>query len=305
MKNSQPASNSRPGSGRPSISIVIPSLNSPIINEVVTHILAQDASALAHLEEIVIVGRDEPQRISQNNLVQFVDTIRPITAAQARNVGITHATGEHIIFLDSDCFPQPGWLQGHIDAWRAGHRVVSGSVLPVGDNYWHLSYNLTLFHEILSSEPVGPRDFLASLNLAVARKVIDRVGGMDEMIVRVEDVDWTTRMRRAGFQPVFWPDAIVRHQHNRTTLPLLWQDCAASGFNMRTLRLAQSDLLQAPGILRYPKLVLLLSPAIALWATVRIMLSKPAMTRRFWRTLPAIYVSKIAWCWGASRNAFP
>jgi GT2 family glycosyltransferase len=266
--------------------------------------LAQDDAALAHVCEIVVIGRDELQLMPQHEQVRFVDTIRPITAAQARNLGITHTSGDHIIFLDSDCLAQPGWLQAHIDAYRAGHRVVSGSVLPVGDNYWHLSYNLTLFHEILSSEPPGPRDFLPSLNLAVSREVIDIVGGMDEAIVRVEDVDWTTRMRRAGFQPVFWPQAVVRHQHNRTTLPLLWRDCAASGFNMRSLRLAQADLLQAPGVLRHRKLVLLLSPAIALWATIRIARARPQLVRSYWRTVPAIYISKIAWCWGASRNAY-
>ena len=40
---------------------------------------------------------------------------------------------------------------------------------------------------------------------------------------------------------------------------------------MRQLRLANKDMLKAPDILRYPKLILLLSPVIAFWATVRIL----------------------------------
>ena len=287
----------------PSVAVIIPSLNSPLIDRVVTAVLAQENADL--IQDILIVGKDDANLVPNHPQVRFINTGQPVYAAVARNRGIAATDAEVLIFLDSDCLPVPGWLMAHLAAYRVGHSVVSGSVLAAGDNYWHLTYNLTLFHEINHTAVPGPRNFLATLNLLVGRHVIEQIGGMNEQINRVEDVDWTTRMKRAGIQPYFWPEAAVQHVHNRTSWQRVWRDCALSGFHMRQLRLQHADLLQAPGLLRYPALVLWLSPLIAAWATGRIVWQRPKLAARFWYTLPAIYLTKIAWCWGASRHEEP
>ncbi|MCL4262551.1 MAG: glycosyltransferase [Anaerolineae bacterium] len=283
--------------------VVIPSLNSPLIAQVVTAVLSLPEAGF--IQKVVVVGKDEAGAVPTSDRVQFVDTGQPVLAAAARNTGTSVTDADLIIYLDSDCIPEPGWLAGHLAAHQEGYRVVSGSVLLEGRNYWHLVYNLTLFHELLPSAPRGPRDYLATLNLSVDRAVIDQVGGMDERVNRVEDVDWTTRMRRVGIQPYFWPKAAIRHEHGRTTFRQVWRDCALSGYHMRRLRLHHADLLQAPGVLRYPRLVLLLSPFVAAWATMRIMWRQPALVYRFWHVWPGVFLTKIAWCWGAAQKREP
>lgn len=283
--------------------VIIPSLDSPIIEQVITAVLLQ--KNIDHRPEIIIVGKDNFNRIPPDAPVRFIDTGQPVLAAIARNRGSAATNAELLLFLDSDCIPTPTWLAAHIEAHQAGHKVVSGSVLPQGNNYWHLTYNLTLFHEILSRNHSGPRDFLATLNLSTEREVLNTVGGMNESINRVEDVDWTTRMRRAGIQPYFWSQAAINHQHNRSTPQAVWRDCALSGYHMRHLRLMHQDLLDAPGLLRYPKLVLFLSPFISFWATWRIVWKRPYILRDFWYTIPALFWTKLAWCWGASRTNEP
>lgn len=285
------------------IAVIIPSLNSPLIQEVVTAVIAQEDVETP--PQIIVVGKDDAGLIPQQPGVTFIDTGQPMWAAAARNKGAAHSDADLLVFLDSDCLPDRRWLAEHIAAQVAGHPVVSGSILAEGETYWHLTYNLTLFHEVLPFNPPGPRDFLATLNLSVARWVFEQVGGMDEQINRVEDVDWTTRMRRAGIQPYFWPAAAVAHHHNRRTWRAVWRDCALSGYHMRQLRLQHADLLAAPGILKYPRLVWWLSPGIAAWATGRILVKRPWLAERFWYTLPALYLTKIAWCWGASRSEEP
>lgn len=290
-----------------SIAVIIPSLNSPLIDRVATAVLAQK-EALTEREipvEVVVVGKDEPDLVPEGEGVRFIDTGRPVLASVARNRGIAATNADLLIFLDSDCLPTDGWLDEHVAAHEAGHQVVSGGIVPAGHNYWHLTYNLTLFHELLSTNPPGPRDFLATLNLSVGREVIEKVGGMDETVNRVEDVEWTTRMRRAGFQPYFWPDAAVWHDHARTDFRSVWRDCASSGYHMRPVRLRHGDLLLAPSLLRHPRLVLALSPLVAAWVTARIIWKRPVVAGRFWHTLPALYLTKIAWCWGASREEDP
>lgn len=282
------------------VSIVIPSLNSPIIDQVLDRILSQDA--LEQVHEIVVVGRDAPGLVKAAPPVKFIDTTTRVTAARARNLGVEATDADLYIFLDSDCLPVSDWLSEHLAAHAAGHAVVGGGVLPIGNNYWHLSYNLTLFHEFLTTYPAGPRDYLPGLNMSIDRSVIDQVGSMNDSIHRVEDIDWTTRMRRAGFQPYLWPKAAVFHLHNRSSLEAVWLDCASSGSRMRVVRLNYRDLLQAPWILDYPRLILLFSPLIAGWVTAKIVARQPRLFARLWYTLPAIYLTKIAWCWGASRR---
>lgn len=283
--------------------IIIPSLDSPIIKQIIIAIMNQED--VEEQAEIIVVGKDSSGLIPTDMPVTFIDTEKPVFAAVARNRGAAATDADLLVFLDSDCIPTPTWLAAHQEAHQKGHQVVSGSVLPQGENYWHLTYNLTLFHEILSKNLAGPRDFLATLNLSIDREILVKVGGMNETINRVEDVDWTTRMRRAGIQPFFWPSAAVAHQHSRTTPKAVWRDCALSGYHMRQLRLTHQDMLTAPGLLRYPKLVMLFSPAIALWATGRIIWKRPYILKKFWHTLPALYWTKVAWCWGASRSTEP
>lgn len=286
-----------------STAVIIPSLNSPIIDRVVKVVLQQEGVLSA--PDIIVVGKDEAQLVPLSTSVTFVDTQEPVLASMARNRGVEYTDADLLVFLDSDCIPAPNWLAEHITAHEAGHAVVSGSVLPTGENYWHLTYNLTLFHEVLTFNSPGPRDFLATLNLSVSRDVWKHVGGMSETINRVEDVEWTTRMRQAGIQPYFWPGAIVHHIHNRRSLRTVWRDCALSGYHMRQLRLRRADMLQAPWLLNYRRLVWWLSPIVAAWATGRIIWKRPFILTRFWYTLPAIYLTKIAWCWGASRKKEP
>lgn len=286
-------------SGLRSVSIIIPSLNSPILDRVVAAILAQEGGDA--IAEVVVVGKDKAGLLPDHSRVRLVDTIHPVDASTARNLGIKSSCGDLLIFLDSDCIPQPGWLQAHVMAHAAGHQVVGGSVLPEGDNYWQLTYNLTMFHDVFSTAPARPRPFLATLNLSVDRTVIDTVGGLDTGLPYSHDLDWTTRMREAGFEPWFAPDAVVKHEHSRHTLRQVWADCAVNGQYARIVRVRHASLLKTPFVLRYPWLTRLLSPLIASWVTLGIATRRPSTLLRHIETLPAIYMTKIAWCWGAGR----
>jgi GT2 family glycosyltransferase len=54
--------------------------------------------------------------------------------------------------------------------------------------------------------------------LAVSRVAAERVGLLDEeLFAYVEDVEWSLRVRRAGFDIVFVPDAVVVHKGSAST----------------------------------------------------------------------------------------
>lgn len=89
---------------------------------------------------------------------------------------------------------------GRFDAWRG----YSGRLTGHGkrDRYFDL-------------REVGRGDGAA---LAVSREAIERVGLMDEsLFLYVEDVEWSLRVRAAGYAIVFVPDARVRHKGSSAT----------------------------------------------------------------------------------------
>lgn len=281
------------------VSVIIPSLNSPIINVVLEKIKNQ--TVYSAIGEILIVGKDDYQHLSKVDepCARLIDTGTAVNAAKARNIGIQQAKHELLLFLDSDCLPEPTWLQEHLHAQVQGHTVVGGGVAPTGSNYWSLSYNLTLFHEFLSTNLPEEKQYLPTLNLSVQKKVVDIVGLLDEKLARGQDIEWTTRMKKAGFTPYFEPKAKITHQHTRTHFTAVWQDCARSGHHMRQVRMQYPELFTGSLLLHNRFVIFILSPLIAATITVKIVTNHLQLFKKQWTTLPAIYLTKIAWCWGA------
>ncbi len=128
------------------------------------------------------------------------------------------------------------------------------------------------------------------------------MGGLDVSLPYSHDVDWTTRMREAGYTPYFWPEAAVQHDHGRETMRQVWRDCAINGRYARQVRIRHQAALNTPFFLRSGALTLLLSPLIAAAVTLRIISRRPETMRQHINTWPAVYLTKLAWCWGASRS---
>ncbi len=285
---------------RAKVSVIIPCLNSPLICRVLEHLDNQTASEV--IDEILVVGRDSTGQVKTAAKVRYIDTGSPVGSSEARNIGINNSSNPLLLFLDSDCLPQADCLQKHIEAHEAGHCIVGGGILPSGDNYWSLTYNLALFHEFLSNLPAKRCDYLPTLNLSIQKEVFDQVGVFDENLTRGQDIEWTLRAKKAGRQPCFWPGAVVQHIHYRNSLSHVWDDCARSGYFMRRVRLQNKALLFAPWWLKHRLLILFFSPLIATVVTARIVLKSPSVFLRFWCVLPGLFLAKLAWCWGAAQR---
>lgn len=284
------------------VAVVVPSLNSPLIAEVAAAVAAQDG--VACVSELRVVGRDEARLLRARELpgggrVRLIDTRVPVSEPAARNLGLEGLDCDLVIFLDSDCLPQPGWLQAHVAAHAGAPRLVCGGVRATGESYWSLVYNLSLFYAFLDVAPAGARPALPTLNLSFPRALAERVGRFDERLARATDVDWTLRARRAGIALHFDPAPVVEHRHARHALRAVWSDCAGSGFHARRVRLRHADVIAAPRLLRHPPLVRALAPLMATWVTVAVLARWRATFRRRWHSLPGFWVTKLAWAWGA------
>lgn len=288
----------------PTLSIIIPSLNGRLIGEVLTHLSQQTLKD--EILEILVIGKDDHHRIPDEIAkVQLIDTGGAVNAAQARNIGMRAAAGELLLFIDDDCLPDRGWAAAHLAAHQNGADVVIGSVNPTGKSYWGLVYNLTLFHEFFSTSEAGNRQVTPSLNLSIKRSVYERIGGMDPTLSRAEDVEWGIRMQQEGIEPFFEPKASITHLHKRNTFLPVWEDCARSGYFSRVVRLthtANRPFQLANRLLNFRFLIFLGSPLIAALVTFKIVRRHFALFVQRPDTIAGIYLTKIAWCWGASQR---
>lgn len=285
------------------ISVVIPNLNSPVIDRTLAALRSQDFD-LSQVE-VLVVGRDEPGLVRGDTLVHFVDTGEPRSAAANRNIGIAAARGDIICFTDADCTPAPDWLARLTEPLNSGAaQVVGGGILFDTGNYWILCDHISWFYLFLAAAPPGERPHLPSLNLGVRREVIQAAGLFDERYggAAGEDTEWTLRMRARGYSLNFEPRALVTHTPARGSFRQVWRHAYEYGRHSPKLN-ADPAVRQGAAYRFLPRRrasMLLLTPLIASLATARI-LAAYWNHPKAWIASPGLWLSKVAWCLGAAR----
>ncbi len=281
-------------------SIIIPNLNSPIIDRTINSLENQNFKRSEF--EIIVMGMDTPNLIPEVASVHFFESNTPLSPAKARNIGSSHAKGDILVFLDADCITHPTWLSTLARRFEdPSVSVVGGGITFPRKNYWTLADNLSMFHAYLAQHPPGTRALLPSLNLAIRKTTFDALGGFDERypLPAGEDADLSVRLRQAGHTLHFEPRARVAHHPPRNTPRALLLHAYYQGkYSIKVDPRYPGEGL--PPLIRSRAGVLLFSPVLATGATLRIF--RHQFLRKYWYTFPAIWLAKMAWCAGAAKS---
>lgn len=112
----------------PEISIIIPNLNSSIVDRTVQSIFDQVVSVPF---EVLVVGLDKNNHLGKySGKITHINTGSPVPPGKARNIGVKNSKGNLLVFIDSDAVAQPQFLSGHYIAHKKKQKL----------NYWWLSY---------------------------------------------------------------------------------------------------------------------------------------------------------------------
>ena len=173
------------------------------------HRLAPGAQTLPAADYETIVTDDSPTE-SARAVVQTYPAVRYIVGtkrgpAANRNCGAAQARGDWLVFVDDDCLPDPGWLQGYARRIQQADapRVCEGRTYAGGER-----------RSCYETSPVNEQGgHLWSCNFAIERAVFAALGGFDERFpyAAMEDVDLRVRLERTGQPVAFEPAAAVRH----------------------------------------------------------------------------------------------
>jgi GT2 family glycosyltransferase len=161
--------------------------------------------------------------------VELIRTGSNLGFAGGNNVGIRRAF-EHgadwVLLLNNDATAEPGVAEAlrraadaRPDAGLLACKVlnVDGSVQYAGASFdkWLGYSGRVQTHGADELRDVARADGAA---MAVSRAAAEQAGLLDsQLFAYVEDVEWSLRIRRAGFAVVFVPDARVRHKGSAAT----------------------------------------------------------------------------------------
>jgi mycofactocin system glycosyltransferase len=139
--------------------------------------------------------------------------------AAARNAGLRRAATVAVAFVDSDCVPEPGWLDrlaGHLADPRLALVAPRITALPAPAPSWVGRYELIASALDMGDRPApaAPRSavsYVPSAALLARRSALGQ--GFDESMPVAEDVDLVWRLVAAGWRVRYEPAAEVAHDH--------------------------------------------------------------------------------------------
>jgi len=195
-------------------------------------LVGRTIAALGGMSEVVAVddgSRDGSAAVARDAGARVVRRAVPGGPAAARNAGLAVTTAPLVAFVDSDCVPEPGWLEPLLAHFA--DPMVAAVAPRIGGRRAAAGRPFERYESVRAPEdrgpvegPVRPRGRIAyvpTAALLARRAALVAVGGFDEALRFGEDVDLVWRLVDAGWTVRYEPAARVRHDHRRTLGPLL------------------------------------------------------------------------------------
>ena len=223
----------------------------------------QEHSAEANLEIIVIDNASHdgsaPMVRDEFPAVQLIESAHNAGYGAANNRALAQARGEYVWILNSDTTIESGAMATMLDWMCADPRCGAiGTRLILADGSTQNSYDFdlswravfaeqTYLDKLLPSQRYSVSDwelgaravpYLCGASLLVRRAAWQELGGFDESyFMYFEDIDLCSRLREAGWELCYLPDARVHH-HLGASSARDWRDRArmVSHYNRGRLR---------------------------------------------------------------------
>jgi GT2 family glycosyltransferase len=236
----------------PRISVVVCTYNG-------SRTLGECLSGLKRLEysnyEVIVVddgSRDHCAAIARESGVRVIATENRGLSA-ARNTGMEAATGEIVVYIDDDAYPDPHWLLYLADAFRGStHAAIGGPNLAPPDD--------GAIADCVVNAPGGPvhvlltdtvAEHIPGCNMAFRKSHLQAIGGFDPQFRSAgDDVDVCWRIQQQGWTIGFSAAAMVWH-HRRNSVRNYWKQQRGYGKAEAQLERKWPDKYNAVGHIKW------------------------------------------------------
>jgi glycosyltransferase involved in cell wall biosynthesis len=119
------------------------------------------------------------------------------TISALRNIGVKHAAGQYLAFLDADVAISNNWVNAMLALMtdNAHNRAITSAVQICGDNPPPLESIRT---HLSNAEVDTNVAFLPGRNLFISRQTFEQVGGFPEHLITCEDYYFTDQAAKFG-----------------------------------------------------------------------------------------------------------
>jgi glycosyltransferase involved in cell wall biosynthesis len=222
----------------PSVSIIIPAHNSKeTLPQCLGSIMGLDYPS-DRMEIIVVNNRstDDTEDIARRYPFKVLDEAKVLSAYAARNRGIRHASGDILVFTDTDCTVSRQWLRSLLSSHTESEIGCFAGKIS--------SYQPKTLAECFADiDPENHDQFICvtkysyaqTANVAYRKGVFESIGLFNSELNFSGDVDFTWRMLQHGkYRMKYEPDAVVHHKH-RSSLRGLYRQHKEYGEGMAAL----------------------------------------------------------------------
>lgn len=216
------------------LSVVIPYYRAPTLADQLESLTRQTWSSPW---EVVVSDnegtdglKDTVRSFKDRLRLRMVDSSDRRGAGHARNVGVEAAQGQLIAFCDADDEVGAGWLAAVGDALLR-HEFIAcrAEIEKLNPDWIRPVFANDSGIRGLARFPVPPYlPYAGGNTLAIRRPVHARIGGFDESLRDMEDIDYCLRVGLSGTQLNYVPEAVV-HYRLRTSIPVLFEQARRRG----------------------------------------------------------------------------
>ena len=276
----------------PTVTVVIPAYNA---ERTLGNVLALLAAQEQQVDEVIVVddgSTDGTAAVAERHGATVVSTDGGGFAGAARNRGWDAATGDVVVFLDSDAVPDPGWGAGLRRALAEYPGAIVGCARTFrGKTPWGWVAHLQCETPYLPRGEPRRVAFVSSYCMAVPRAAPLRwdpsYGG--------EDGVFCADALAAGLELVFDPRFHAFHDHDRSTFGALRGQQRRLAYGLARIGAVQREGVRKRVLARVPLHYFALVRLLAIYRRVR---GSPDLRGPFVRNMPRLVTAE--WMLGVS-----
>lgn len=146
----------------------------------------------------------------------------------ARNIGIKNSQSDLILFLDDDIVMHKNCIESHINFHRNNtNPLIAGRTIQSGDIKW-ADINEISYLDYSNADTAANFDqkkfhnnllFAVGCHFSIKKNILNSVGYFDSAFkgnALYEDIDFSLRVRKKGYQILFNPGSVIEH-HTEST----------------------------------------------------------------------------------------
>ncbi|WGV27604.1 glycosyltransferase [Halotia branconii] len=212
---------------QPFVSVIIPVFNDT--KRLKSCLLALDRQTyLKEFYEVIVIDNASNEAIGDvvNEFGQVKATYESVPGSyKARNKGISLAKGEILAFTDSDCIPDPDWIEKGVKHLLSTSNcgLVAGKIdlfFQNPDRPTSVEIYESICLNFPQKEKLEELHYGMTANIFTFRCVFDNVGYFDSTLKSGGDRQWGQRVFAAGYEQVYADDVCVKHPARHSFLQL-------------------------------------------------------------------------------------